>query len=1041
MKAPSILSTSAFQKQITSTMVSPFSSSRTARMPQKLVLTRYLLTSVLLVSGNAAAQTYTKTETITYYDNPTHWVMSRPGSVTDVSTGVVQSSVSYDAMGNQTGIYAFGKLKKGMTYNVDGTLASVSDGRVVTTVSNWKRGIPQSIQLAGEPAMTAVVDDNGWITSVTNQVSAKTCYSHDVMGRVTKITYPSETANEVCDTSAWTATTRSFVAVGGVWKETVTTGNAVKVTDYDAMWRPVQTQEYDASNVAATQRFTQTLYDTEGRVVFNSYPSSTAGGGGGTMTVYDPLGRVSAVSQDSELGGLTTSIEYLPGFQTRVTNPRGQPTVYTYLTYDQPTTDWPLTITAPEGQTTTIVRNVFGNAKSITRGGITRNYVYYPTQEVCKVKEPETKSTIYSYDTAGNVAWSASGVNLNSTTTCENTSSLITPRKVVYGYGPRNQLGGLTFPGGLGSMSASFAPDGLVQSMSTSNTGGAVVTSNYSHNKRRLLTTETTVPDGAQAWSTGYVYNTLGNVVTETRPGSVTLAYTVNALGQIGQVVASADTAPAVTLASNASYHPNGALKQFTYGNGIVHAMTQNARQLPARNTDGGILDLATTFDENGNVTALTDFASGRQTRSMSYDGLDRLAGASSPMFGDAYYLYNAADNLTNVSVAGRHQSYIYNSLNQLTNVLDVATGNSVVGMSYDVQGNVSNKSGAVYTFDFGNRLRSWKPTSVSPLETYFYDGLGRRVRQDIAGAQKKYSIYGLDGRLIWQRNEVTAQRINNVYLGGGLIAEYMRPVGVAAPTITYMHMDPLGSPIAKTNTAGTVIETSEYEPFGKLVNRANDDKAGYTGHVMDAASGLTYMQQRYYDPQLGLFLSADPVGAHVERGQNFNRYWYANNNPYRFVDPDGRQSRGDNSEPQQEEKITTLEAVRAIVDVDTPLLSGDLFTIVDLDLTAIYGPEISFGSVFDLDQLLDSGWYFSFNESTGINVGAAVGAGWVAREIEGDGAALDVNLKVVSPTLLFDDQGTNGAAFTVGPGWGASGSTGKTWTLSPNSLLKAAGH
>jgi len=49
-------------------------------------------------------------------------------------------------------------------------------------------------------------------------------------------------------------------------------------------------------------------------------------------------------------------------------------------------------------------------------------------------------------------------------------------------------------------------------------------------------------------------------------------------------------------------------------------------------------------------------------------------------------------------------------------------------------------------------------------------------------------------------------------------------------------------------------------------------------------------MQQRYYDPQIGRFLSNDPVSTDVDTGNNFNRYWYANNNPYRFNDPDGRE-------------------------------------------------------------------------------------------------------------------------------------------------------
>jgi len=48
-------------------------------------------------------------------------------------------------------------------------------------------------------------------------------------------------------------------------------------------------------------------------------------------------------------------------------------------------------------------------------------------------------------------------------------------------------------------------------------------------------------------------------------------------------------------------------------------------------------------------------------------------------------------------------------------------------------------------------------------------------------------------------------------------------------------------------------------------------------------------MRQRYYDPQIGRFLSVDPVSADLNTGANFNRYAYANNNPYKYTDPDGR--------------------------------------------------------------------------------------------------------------------------------------------------------
>ena len=77
-------------------------------------------------------------------------------------------------------------------------------------------------------------------------------------------------------------------------------------------------------------------------------------------------------------------------------------------------------------------------------------------------------------------------------------------------------------------------------------------------------------------------------------------------------------------------------------------------------------------------------------------------------------------------------------------------------------------------------------------------------------------------------------------------------------------------------------------------VSRENED-AGYTGHKFDTDLGLSYMQARYYDPVIGRFYSNDPVGTteHLKRIggiQGFNRYSYANNNPYKYTDPNGEE-------------------------------------------------------------------------------------------------------------------------------------------------------
>lgn len=114
--------------------------------------------------------------------------------------------------------------------------------------------------------------------------------------------------------------------------------------------------------------------------------------------------------------------------------------------------------------------------------------------------------------------------------------------------------------------------------------------------------------------------------------------------------------------------------------------------------------------------------------------------------------------------------------------------------------------------------------------------------------------------------------------------------VGTAtAQTVTYIHTDALGSPVAETDASGNVIKRYAYEPYGGIVGGQATDGPGYTGHVSDSATGLSYMQQRYMDPQLGLFLSVDPVTAYEQPVGQFNRYRYANGNPYKFKDPDGR--------------------------------------------------------------------------------------------------------------------------------------------------------
>lgn len=109
------------------------------------------------------------------------------------------------------------------------------------------------------------------------------------------------------------------------------------------------------------------------------------------------------------------------------------------------------------------------------------------------------------------------------------------------------------------------------------------------------------------------------------------------------------------------------------------------------------------------------------------------------------------------------------------------------------------------------------------------------------------------------------------------------------AGTITYYHTDLLGSPVLESNAAGAITRSVEYRPYGKGELDRPGSGPGFTGHLNDVGSGLTYMQARYYDPEIARFLSVDPIPVNVGNAFSFNRFAYANNNPYKYVDPDGQ--------------------------------------------------------------------------------------------------------------------------------------------------------
>jgi len=278
----------------------------------------------------------------------------------------------------------------------------------------------------------------------------------------------------------------------------------------------------------------------------------------------------------------------------------------------------------------------------------------------------------------------------------------------------------------------------------------------------------------------------------------------------------------------------------------------------------------AYSWDANGNLTQWDDRQSNTYDLRLTYDQLDRVdnyRNFSNTLLGDMNY--DPMGNITKFdSVVGSAIHYTYNSSNKR---LMSVSGYKNYAFSYDERGNIVDNGRDTLTYNLAGQV-----TSIGGYD-YVYDAHNRRVKTiDTQGV--RYSMYTLSGKLIHER--INGANRENYYLGSQLVAHQ------GAGEKKYIHPDVLGGTAATTNAAKSP-ERTRYAPYGSAWGHTPKNEIGYTGHKQDSDTGLVYMQARYYDPVIGRFYSNDPVG--FSNVHNFNRYAYANNNPYKYVDPDGR--------------------------------------------------------------------------------------------------------------------------------------------------------
>ena len=114
--------------------------------------------------------------------------------------------------------------------------------------------------------------------------------------------------------------------------------------------------------------------------------------------------------------------------------------------------------------------------------------------------------------------------------------------------------------------------------------------------------------------------------------------------------------------------------------------------------------------------------------------------------------------------------------------------------------------------------------------------------------------------------------------------------ITVPVEVVTYFHFDLVGSPQAATDEQGRLLWREEYHPYGSrlLIQDYGTNDRWFTGKPYEEDTGLSYFGARSYDPLLGRFMGVDPQGFDEKNLHSFNRYAYGNNNPYKYVDPDG---------------------------------------------------------------------------------------------------------------------------------------------------------
>ncbi|MDX8355867.1 RHS repeat-associated core domain-containing protein, partial [Cognatiyoonia sp. IB215182] len=235
------------------------------------------------------------------------------------------------------------------------------------------------------------------------------------------------------------------------------------------------------------------------------------------------------------------------------------------------------------------------------------------------------------------------------------------------------------------------------------------------------------------------------------------------------------------------------------------------------------------------------------------------------------------------------------------------------------------------------------------------YDNENRPLSVTHSGVQTRY-VYGADGSRLKLINEAgTANESETLYVGPIEVRNYGQTnaslVAYPHPNVrlvdgveSYLHRDQLNSVVVISDASGAKAHEENFLPFGlsavsQTYNPAvAEDAKGFIGERFDSDASLQYLNARYYDPELGLFLQPDWFEV-TEPGVGTNRYSYSFNDPVNLRDPNGNATRLTDEDPDERGEYRIDDETGTVTMIDK---AGNSITLENYGPTAELAAQLS---------------------------------------------------------------------------------------------------